>query len=110
MVRQQPHNGSQAQEFLDIVLTVAAFDQQVSLLFCDQGVLHLKKAQQPESLALQDTSAIFKALEIYDIRQIYVEIESMQDFGLRPGDLIIPVQEIYRKEIKRIMHQQQIII
>ncbi len=61
-MRHAPHSGIQLQERLDIVLTTAAFDQQVALLFLDDGVFQLKKSQQVEKQGLKDTLAIFNAL------------------------------------------------
>ncbi len=104
-MRQPVHTGSDVQETLDIILSTAAFDQPVTLLFMDDGVTQLKNAQQPESFALKDTPAIFQALEIYDVKHIYVEAESLQERGLKPGDLCLPVTEIYRKDIHQFISQ-----
>ncbi len=104
-----PHSGIEVQETLDIVLTTAAFDQQVSLLFLDDGVFQLKKQQNPESMGLKDTASIFKALEIYEVYHLYIEIESLQSRGLKPADLFLPVQEFYRKDINALMRQADVI-
>lgn len=109
ILQQPPHGSSHCQETLDIILTIAAFDQKVSLLFLDQGVFQLKNNQSPDRLAMKDTASIFKALEIYDVDQLYVEVESLQNFGLKPGDLLLPVKEIYRKDINALMRQHEII-
>ena len=99
-VLQKPaHSGAYAQEMLDIILTTAAFDQSVSILLLDDGVFQLKKGQRPENAGMKDTAAIFNALEIYDVNDIYAEVESLQERGLNPGDLSLPVQALYRKEL-----------
>ena len=105
-----PHSGIQLQEKLDVILTAAAFDQHVALLFLDDGVFQLKKGQQPEKQGLKDTASIFNALEIYDVNALYTEVESMQDRGLKPGDLTLPVKEFYRKEINNLMQQYDVVI
>ncbi|PKM13545.1 MAG: sulfurtransferase complex subunit TusC [Gammaproteobacteria bacterium HGW-Gammaproteobacteria-3] len=99
VLRRPPHDGVRTQETLDIVLTLAAFDQSVSLLLLDDGVFQLKKGQQPEAFGMKDTASIFKALEIYDVKSIYAEIESLQERGLKRRDLCLPVQEYHRKDI-----------
>ena len=109
IMRQPPHSSSQCQETLDIILTIAAFDQKVSLLFLDQGVFQLKADQNPDRLAMKDTAAIFKALAIYEVDQLYAEVESLQFYGLKPGDLLLPVQEIYRKDVNQLMRQHAVI-
>ncbi len=105
-----PHNGIQLQERLDIILTAAAFDQKVALLFLDDGVFQLKKGQQPQNQGLKDTASIFKALEIYDVDDLYVEIESIQERGLEFDNLDLYLQAVYRKDINELMQQFDIVI
>lgn len=110
VMSQSPHSGSEVQETLDIILTTAAFDQQVGLLFLDDGVFQLKDQQNPERLGLKDTASIFKALEIYEVHSLYIEVESLQYRGLKPGDLFLPVQEFYRKDINALMQQYDVVL
>ncbi len=109
VLNQPPHDGLLVQETLDVILTVAAFDQPVSLLLFDDGVFQIKQNQNPKQVALKDTSAVFKALEIYDVHNIYVEVESLQERGLKPGGLCLPAKEVYRKNIGSLMKQFQIV-
>ena len=109
-MQQLPHNGSQVQESLDMILTTAAFDQQVSLLFIDHGIYQLKRQQSPTVLGLKDTAAIFTALEIYNVEALYVEQESLVGSGLQLEDLILPVQLIERKHISAFLQQHDVLI
>jgi tRNA 2-thiouridine synthesizing protein C len=109
VLRKPPHSGAYVQEMLDIILTTAAFDQHVGLLLLDDGVFQLKNNQQPEIAGIKDTAAIFKALEIYDVNDIYTEAESLQERGLKPADLCLPVQELYRKDIAELMRQFDVV-
>ena len=99
VLRKPAHSGAYVQEILDSILTTAAFDQKVGILFLDDGVFQLKNGQHPESVGMKDTAAIFYALEIYDVNDIYAEVESLQERGLKPGDLSLSVQAFYRKDI-----------
>ena len=103
------HSGAYAQEMLDIILTTAAFDQAVSILLLDDAVFQLKKGQQPENAGMKDTAAIFNALEIYDVNDIYAETESLQQRGLTPEDLCLPVQALCRKELAALMRRFDVI-
>ena len=103
VLRKPAHSGAYVQEMLDTILTTAAFDQKVSILLLDDGVFQLKNGQHPEIVGMKDTAAIFNAMEIYDVNDIYTEVESMQERGLKPGDLCLPVQEFYRKDIAALM-------
>ncbi len=109
-MRTAPHNGIKLQEKLDVILTSAAFDQAVSLIFLDDGVFQLKKGQNPEKQGLKDTAAIFNALEIYDVNQLYIEVESLQERGIKPADLSLPATEIYRRDVNSLMKQHDVIL
>ncbi|SJM92387.1 Sulfur relay protein TusC/DsrF [Crenothrix polyspora] len=109
VLRKPAHSGNHVQEILDIVLTAAAFDQQVSLLLLDDGVFQLKNNQHPEKLAMKDTAAIFRALEIYDVKNLYVEQESLQERGLKPSDLYLSTKAVDRSNIAGFMKQFDVI-
>ncbi|NOT86285.1 MAG: sulfurtransferase complex subunit TusC [Methylococcaceae bacterium] len=105
VMRHAPHQGTALQERLDVILTTAAFDQAVSLLFLDDGVFQLKKHQQPEMFELKDTLAIFRVLELYDINDLYVEIESLDERGLQTTDLALPVKTVLRNQVAHLTRQ-----
>lgn len=48
--RQAPWSGPGAREALDIALAGGAFDLPIGMLFLDDGVFQLSKAQQPGAL------------------------------------------------------------
>ena len=105
-----PHQGLNVSENLDMILTCGAFDQSVALLLLDDAVLQLKQQQQPELARLKDTSAIFQALDLYNINTIYVEIESLQARGLTTADLILDVVCLERAEVANLFQQFSVII
>ena len=109
-MRSPPHDGIQLQEKLDVILTTAAFDQHVALLFLDDGVFQLIKEQHPEKQGLKNTASIFNALEIYDINEFYTEVESLHERGLKSSHLSLAVQEFYRKDINDLMKKHHILI
>lgn len=104
VLRKPPHSGAYVQEMLDIILTTAAFDQSVALLLLDDAVFQLKNNQHPGP-GVKDTAAIFKALEIYEVTAVYVELESLQERGLAATDLLLPIQTHYRKDISGLLQQ-----
>ncbi|WP_020563204.1 sulfurtransferase complex subunit TusC [Methylosarcina fibrata] len=110
VLRGPAHNGAYAQETLDVVLTTAAFDQSVAILLLDDAVFQIKQGQQPERAGMKDVAAIFRALEIYDVHSIYAEAESLQERGLKPGHLCLPVREIYRKDVAALMKRHDLVI
>lgn len=110
VMRQLPHNSSRVQETLDQLLTTAAFDQSVSLLFMDDGVFQLKSGQNSEFMTMRNTAAMFLSLELYGITQVYVEVESLTTRGLAQDDLIMPVQALSRSVVHDLIQQHDIVI
>jgi tRNA 2-thiouridine synthesizing protein C len=109
ILRKPAHSGAYVQEMLDVILTTAAFDQKVSILLLDDGVFQLKNGQQPENFGMKDTLAIFNALEVYDVNDIYTEAESLQERGLKITDLSLSVQVFYRKDVAGFMKRFDVV-
>lgn len=102
--------GVPVQEALDQIMSAAAFDQAVSLLFIDDGVFQIKKNQRPDELGLKATTAIFEALEIYDVNAFYAETESLELRGLSAQDLCLPVKLLARNQISAFIKQHERIL
>ncbi|MGL4936333.1 sulfurtransferase complex subunit TusC [Shewanella sp.] len=94
LFRSAPHGTTKGREGLDLALLSASFEQEVSLLFVDEGILHLVKDQQPELIGAKDYIATFKALPLYDIDVVLICKQSLADYGLTPGLLTIPVTAV----------------
>ncbi|MCK5871436.1 MAG: sulfurtransferase complex subunit TusC [Methylococcales bacterium] len=109
VLRHAPYHGLHAQEMLDVILTVAAFEQHVALLILDDAVFQLKQSQQTQKKAYKNLGAVFKALEIYDVNDIYVETESLVERGLSANDLLLPTQGCSRHNIPNLMQQYDLI-
>jgi tRNA 2-thiouridine synthesizing protein C len=85
--RKAPYGTVYALESLEVVLIGAAFDQDVSLAFIDDGVYQLTKGQSTDAIGMKNFSPTYSALGDYDIRKIYVEKESLAARGLTVDDL-----------------------
>lgn len=110
VLRHPPHFSSRVQETLDQMLTTAAFDQVVSVLFVDDGVLQLKQGQQPQSMMLKDTSAMLLALGMYEINNLYVEAESLTERGLTVDDLILQANLVSRSLVNDLLKQYDVVL
>jgi len=108
--RKAPHGTIYALESLEVVLITAAFDQDVSLAFLDDGVYQLKKGQQTKGIETKNFSTTFRALDGYDIEKLYVEKESMEARGLSEDDLLVDVTVLTSKEMGALMGQQDVVL
>ena len=77
-----------ALESLEVVLIGAAFEQDVSLAFLDDGVFQLMNNQDATGLGMKGFSKTFRALGDFDVRKLYVETESLELRGLTVADLM----------------------
>lgn len=85
--RRPPYGTIYAWESLEVVLIGAAFDQDVSLAFMDDGVYQLTKGQDTEGAGMKNFSATYSALGDYEVTKIYIEKESLEERGLTLDDL-----------------------
>jgi len=85
--RKAPYGTIYAWESLEVVLIGAAFDQDVSLAFVDDGVYQLTKGQDTGGIGMKNFSPTYAALGDYDVKQIFVEKESLEERGLSLDDL-----------------------
>ena len=86
--RKAPHGSIYALESLEVVLIGAAFDQDVSLAFIDDGVYQLLQNQDTSGIGVKNFSATYKALGDYEVNKIYVEQESLELRGLSKDNLL----------------------
>jgi len=86
--RKAPYGTIYALESLEVVLIGAAFDQDVSLAFIDDGVFQLAKGQKTQGIGVKNFSPTYNALGDYDVNKIYVEKESLDARGLTIDDLM----------------------
>ena len=108
--RKAPYGSIYALESLEVVLITAAFDQDVSLAFVDDGVFQLKKGMQTKGIETKNFSPTYRALDGYDVEKLYVEKESLESRGLTADDLIIPVEVVAAANLREIMAQQDVVI
>jgi len=108
--RRPPYGTIYALECLEVVLIAAAFDQDVSVVFVDDGVCQLKKNQDTAAIGMKNFSNTYRALDDYDVEKIYVEQESLDARGLTAEDLIIPVEIVAAENLREIMAQQDVVI
>ncbi len=108
--RRAPHGTIYAQESLEVVLIGAAFDQDVSVVFLDDGVYQIKKDQDTSDIGTKNFSKTFRVLEMYDVEKLYVERESLEARAMTEDDLNVPVEVKSSEQIGRLMEEQDIVL
>ncbi len=82
-----------ALESLEVVLITAAFEQDVSLVFIDDGVYQIVEGQNTDGIGMKNFSKTYHALGDYEINKLYVSAESLEERGLTEEDLMPLVYE-----------------
>ena len=108
--RKAPYGTIYALESLEVVLISAAFDQDVSMVFVDNGVYQLKKGQDTAGIGIKNFSPTYRALEGYDIEKLYVEEESLKSRGLTEDDLVVPVEVLSKSQLSDLMDEQDVVM
>ena len=108
--RKAPYGTVYALEGLEVVLISAAFDQDVSMVFIDDGVYELVKGQQTKAIDMKNFSPAYRALEGYDIEKLYVDEESLKARGLTTERLLVPVEVLNSAQMAELMDQQDVVI
>jgi len=99
------YQGAQTRESLDQIMVVAAFEQPVAVLFLDDAVFQLSNNQASEAIQSPNISKILHALPLYDITQLFVEDESLNERGLSKESLILPVDTVRRDQFASFLNQ-----
>ncbi len=122
--RRAPYGTIYALEGLEVVLIGAAFDQDVSMAFVDDGVFQLKKGQDTGDSNMKNFSPTYHALGDYDVNKLYVDRESLEQRGMTQDDLLELTYEdedddyqekpsirlVDREELTELMEQQDVIL
>lgn len=85
--RRAPYGTIYAWESLEVVLIGAAFEQDVSLLFMDDGVYQLVKGMDTKGIGMKNFTPTYAALGDYEVNKIYVDKEALAERGLSLDDL-----------------------
>ena len=105
--RHAPYGSSLAKDALDAILAASAYDQQLSLLFMDDGVFQLLNNQHTHQIEQKSFSAILPVLALYEINSVYVHRESLENRQITINELVLDsVQIIDSAAISSLLAQQ----
>lgn len=109
--RHAPYGKSTAREAIDIALAASVYDQDISVLFMDDGVFQLLANQHAQSIDQKNIASILTALPLYDIENIFVHQESLDARALTSTELILEDLQILNNEaVGSLLNQQDQIL
>jgi len=110
VMREAPHGTIYTYEGLEMILIMAAYDQDISVAFIDDGVYALKKDQNTEDIEIKGFSKTFGVLDGYDVEKLYVDQISLEERGLTEDDLVVDVEILSSAEIGKLMTEQDVVV
>ncbi len=108
--RRAPHGTIHAWEGLELAFTLAAFEHEVTLLFLDDGVFQLRRAQGTEAIGTKNFAPAFACADDYGIANVFAETSSLVARGLSPRDLLLPVKAVDADGIRHLIESNDIVI
>ena len=100
ILRSSPYGNGLARAGVDLALAAAAFDQDVSLLFMDEGIWQLLPQQDSAHTPGKNIARLLDSLPLYDIETLYVDGTSMVRRQLEPGQLSGNTQVLDEAELR----------
>jgi tRNA 2-thiouridine synthesizing protein C len=104
--RSASYGSTNGRESLDALLALAAFNSSLSVFFIGDGIYQLIKNQDPRVILQKNYQPVFKLLDLYDVKNIYVCEDSLQRRNISKDDLVIKVAILSNKQLKQKLGQQ----
>ena len=100
LIRQPP--GQLADETTDLMLVSGVFEQSITVVFMDDGVLQLV------GLAARQSS--LKALPTYDVEALHADAASLEARGLGTADMELDVEVIGSEQLRAFIEQHDLVL
>ncbi|ACD89783.1 sulfur relay protein TusC/DsrF [Chlorobium limicola DSM 245] len=110
VMRHAPHGTIYTYEGLEMILIMAAYEQDLSVVFIGDGIYSLKKNQDTAGIGIKGFAKTFMALDGYDVEKLYVDRISLEERGLSEDDLVVDVEVVESSRIGELMKEQDVII
>ena len=94
-------------EPIELLLALAAFDQQPKLLLLGEGVLYANALQQAKRTNGKAASKVMSALPMYDCEEIFIRQSDIKRFGLE-NDILHPFcTAIDKQQVQQLIQQSK---
>ena len=120
ILRNSPYGSAMAQEGLDAVLAASVFDQEISVLFMDEGVWNLQNHQQEhkevssvteiKNSERKNIAAQIESFPLYDIDNVFVDEQALAHFSLLKSELIIQPKTVSENDIRQLIDFHDVVL
>lgn len=106
VLRHAPYGQSLAKEALDAILATSAYEQDLSVIFIDDGVFQLLNTQQAEAIEEKSIARLLSAFPLYEINNLFVCADSLTARGLQKNRIQQDVTPLDPSQIKQLFAEQ----
>lgn len=110
ILQQAPFANYNATEGIELGLALSAFEQTVSLLFIESGVLQLVNDKQTGLIQNKDPTKVLAGFDLFEIKQVYAEQSALLKYRLGLSDLMCKPEVITDQNIADIIAQHEIVL
>ena len=110
VTRRAPYGTGLSREALDALLAASAYEQDVALLFMDDGVFQLQPGQDPGDIDAKNLGSTLPVLPMYDVEDIYVQKTALAARGMDINALLLPAKSLANTEIEQLLESQDVIL
>ncbi len=108
---QPPHTTSVGREGLDALLALSSFSKDIQVFFISDSILQLIPDQKPTIILCHNYIVTFPVMSLYDIKEIYICSESINEKGLQGfKEWIIKVKVITAMQIRYKLEQRDVVL
>jgi tRNA 2-thiouridine synthesizing protein C len=121
VVRKAPHGSIYAQEAQEVMLIMAAYEMNLSVVFIDDGVFALKTGQNTQNLGTKSFLPTFTALLDWEVENVYLEKESLEQRNMTVDHIVnigededseepVKPEILTSAQIQKLMKQQDTVL
>jgi tRNA 2-thiouridine synthesizing protein C len=108
--RKPPYGDSLAKEAIDIALATAVFEQDLTIVFMGDGVWQLHDNQNSQSINSKNQQKLLSALPLYDINNIVVDTEALQERNINITELFLEAKSLSNSQLSSLFEDADVIL
>lgn len=97
-------------EGLEFALSLAAFDQSVSLMFLEAGVLQLIRDKTTDNIQQKDATKVLAGLDLFEIEQLYAHRTALDKYSLHANNLNCDPKILNDEQVNDVIAQHDIVL
>lgn len=98
-----PYSGVKPRAALDMALTAAAFEQEVTIVFRDEAVRQLLNGQVTDNSGLKNIGKMISGLKMYDVKRICIHTPSLSLENINNEHLLDGIDTVSDADLKSLV-------